>query len=195
MNSARGLVFATAALAAWLVASTAASAAAVTADRIGTAQHPPAPALLQLAQAAPQTPPSSNPPPTHPLTEEQRTKIKSAVENISPEEVKQAALDIVTGIDQQIHGVATYGTEQQKARLAARLHRAYRVWKKEHSDSADRDDLARLLIKIASIGVSVEEVIIPTVQHVREAAAARPHAAPAAAADHPAVPVIIPHHH
>lgn len=190
MNFSRGLVFAAAALAASLAASVASSGAAA-ADGLRALQRPLAPALLQLAQGDEQ--------PTRILTEEQRAKIKSALEDftpedVTPEKVKQAAADILTGIDQYMHGVASSGTDEQRARLAARVHRAYREWKKDH-DTPARDDLGQLLIKLAAIGVPVEDAIVPAVQHVREAAARATNtpAAPASG-DHPAEPVIVQHH-
>lgn len=164
MKLSRDLIIAGVALATSVAASVAPAGAAPAVDR--TSRLPRPLALLELAQADHQA--------TSAVTEEQRAEIKSALQNLSPQDVKQAALDIMTGVDQYIHGVASSGTQEQKERLAARVHRAFRVWRKDHSDAPTRDDLELLLIQIAETGVPVDQGIIPAVQHAREAAATRP---------------------
>ena len=156
MNFSRGLVFA----AALLGAAIAASAASMAADGMS----PPASSLLQLAEAGQQA--------TSAVTEQQRAEIKSAIETIDPDSVRQAALDIANFIDQYAHGVASEGPEQ-KARVEARVHRAVKLWRKEHANKADRHDLEALLLKLAALGVPVEDAIVPAVQHARELAATR----------------------
>lgn len=169
MKHSRRLTIMAAALGAAMAASIASSGAALTAGGSGRLQRPLAPAALQLAQADRQA--------TSAVTEEQRAKIKSAIENIAPGSVKQAAVDIANAVVQLLDAFDMKGTpQQQKDRLAAEIHRVFRVWRKQHAEKADRDDLQALLIKLASIGVPVDEVILPAVQRAQASAAARSNA-------------------
>jgi hypothetical protein len=169
MNPSRGLVIA-AAVGAAMAASVATCGAGA----------------LQLAQAGGSA---------TPVTEEQQAQIRAALQNFSPDDLTALAPNVQATIDDAINRAQSL-TPARQAFLLGQVHGVIEDWNASHSttETAERDPLAQLLIRIVAVGVSVD-LIVPAVQHVREAAAERSSSPPTAAADHGPAGVIIEHHH
>jgi hypothetical protein len=174
MNSSRALIIA-AAMGTAMAASVATSGAAMNAGGTGELYRPLAPAGLQLAEADRSS--------ATPVTEDQKARIRAELEKFSPDGLNSLAANTQAAIDDAINREQSLPPARQ-AYLLGEVHRVTEEWDAAHSgaERADRDQLAELLTRIAAVGVSID-LIVPAVQHVREAAARNSSAPPAASAD------------